>query len=151
MGGRHVKTAGTYGSGRATGVLAACLLVFVIAARSASAAGAVSVRLVEGHNQGSGLSKGLEDISGTLRKNLPFKRFDLLDSRTVTLPADRTTTMARGFSIRCSGTMGALQVTLKRGSSTLMNTTLHLRRGRPFVMGGFTSDKGKLLVVLVAR
>ena len=151
MGERFVKTAGTYLRRRAPGLLGACLAIVAMAAGTAFAGGAVSVRLVEGHNQGSGLSGGLADIAGTLRQNLPFQRFDLVDRRTVTLPADRTTAMARGFSIKCSGSREALAVTLKRGRARLINTTLSLRPGKPVVLGGFTSEKGKFLVVLIAR
>ena len=117
----------------------------------AFAGSALSVRLVEAHNESDQVAGGLDDVIGTLRKNLQYQGFALLSSKSMGLPADGTVGLSRGFKLRCKGAQSGLQVTLFKGKSTLLETTLNLRDGSPVVLGGFQSKRGRVLVVLVAR
>ena len=144
-----------------SGPLAVALMLW---ASLAVAGDTLSIRLVEasnprkgregaaaGERAAQGAPKGLEDIEDTLKQNLPFNTFALVDEQTMKLPASETANLARSFTVRCSGKQDALSVSLKRNKEELLSSVLSLRDNKPVILGGFPSDKGKLLVVLVAR
>ena len=117
----------------------------------AFAGNAISVRLVEAHNESEEVAGGLGDVIGTLRKNLQYKGFALLGSKSMALPADGTVGLGRGFKVRCKGEQSGLHVTVLKGKEAVLETTLNLRDGSPVVLGGFQSKRGRVLLVLVAR
>lgn len=125
-------------------------LTFCVCAVSAEAA-ELSVRLVEAHNESSSVAGGLRDVSGTLRKNLPYTGFDLLNSSALSLPAKGSASLSHGFSIQCTGPQNGLKAVISRNGKQLLSTTLNLRNNTPVILGGFTSSRGRILVLLVAR
>jgi hypothetical protein len=131
---------------------AAMPLLFALACPlQASAGQTVSVRLVEAHGEGQGLSPALNDVAGMLRKNLPYPRFDLLDSRNLKLPSDGTLQMRGGITMQYGGSAGAFRVAMRRGKTPLLSTTIALTKGRPFILGGFKGSRGRVLVLLVLK
>lgn len=127
------------------------LLLTATLPASAQAGGTLAVRLVEAHNDRDGAADGLGDVAGVLRKNLQYRGFDLLGSGSIGLPADGQVGLPRGFRLECHGPQQALKVTVIRGGETLIDTTLNLRSGSPVVLGGFQSDRGRILLVLIVR
>jgi hypothetical protein len=125
-------------------------LALCVCAVSAEAAG-LSVRLVEAHNDSAAVAGGLRDVSGTLRKNLPYTGFDLLSSRSLPLPANGSASLSHGFSVQCTGPQSGLKAVIKRNGKQMLSTTLNLRSNTPVILGGFTSSRGRILVLLVAR
>ena len=111
----------------------------------------LSVRLVEASHAGQGMDTGLGDVSQLLRDNLPFKSFQLLASRSLSLPADGVASLSRGLVARCSGDQRNLSVTVESGGRKVMQSTVELRDGTPLIMGGFSSGKGKLILILLAK
>jgi hypothetical protein len=126
-------------------------LVAALTALPVFAAEALTIRLVRASNGDGGMSEGLGDLQGILSGNLPFNRFQLIDSQTVLLPASSTVQLAGGFAVRCNGRQTALSVAVSRQGRQALSTTISLERGKPLILGGFPDGDGKLLVVLVAR
>ncbi|MDA1043686.1 MAG: hypothetical protein O3C57_00525 [Verrucomicrobia bacterium] len=111
----------------------------------------LSLRLVEAHNESNVLAAGLSDVSDTLRKNLPYSGFDLLGSSGLPLPANGTAALGAGISARCSGPQNNLTIVITRNRQQVLSTTLNLHHNTPVILGGFTSTRGRMLVLLVAR
>ena len=115
-------------------------------------AGSLSIRLVEAHNESDAVASGLKDVQGTLRKNLQqYRGFDLLGSSSLPLPANATASPGSGFSVTCSGAQNNLSVVITRNRQEVVSTTLNLRNNTPVMLGGFTTKRGRMLVLLVAR
>lgn len=111
----------------------------------------LSVRLVEASNSGQGMGAGLGDVAHLLQNNLPYKAFQLLASRSMSLPANGVASLNSGIVARCTGGQENLSVVLERGGKKIMQTTVELRDGTPFIIGGISAGQGKLIVVLLAK
>lgn len=127
------------------------LVVLMFSAAGAYAGSTLSVRLVEASHAGQGMGAGLGDVSHLLLNNLPYKSFQLLASRSMPLPATGVASLSAGIVARCTGEQDGLNVILERGGKKVMQTTVELRDGTPFIIGGITSRQGKLIVVLLAK
>ncbi len=127
------------------------LLVLLSVGATPLNAGNLSIRLVEAHNESSAVAGGLRDVAGTLRQSLPYKGFDLVGSSGMGLPANGTASLGAGFSVRCSGPQNSMNATILRNGKQVLSTSLNLRSGTPVILGGFSSKRGRLLVLLVAR
>jgi hypothetical protein len=111
----------------------------------------LSVRLVEASHAGQGMGVGLGDVANLLQNNLPYKSFQLLASRSMSLPANGVASLNSGIVARCSGGQDNLSVVLERGGKKIMQTTVELRDGTPLIIGGISSAQGKLIIVLLAK
>lgn len=129
--------------------LCAVALLSALPVLTAQAGGVLSVRLVEAHNRPRSQANKPFGMSSLLESNLPYKQYDLLQERSMSLPASGAVTL-REFSVRCSGPQNNLKVTILRNGKVVLDTTLSLRDGKPVFLGGFPSQKGKLLIALVA-
>jgi hypothetical protein len=128
------------------------LIIGLILTAGVSLAGStLSIRLVEASHAGQGMGNGLGDVSKLLRENLPFKSFQLLASRSMSLPADGVASLSAGFVARCSGNQGSLNVVIESGGRKVLQSTVELRDGSPLILGGFSSGKGKLIVILLVK
>jgi hypothetical protein len=127
------------------------LLVLLSTSNWAFAGSMLSVRLVEANNAGQGMGTGLGDVAHLLQNNLPYKTFQLLASRSMSLPANSAASLSSGIVARCSGGQENLNVVLERGGRKIMQTTVELRDGTPLIIGGISSGQGKLIVVLLAK
>lgn len=132
-----------------TWLLPIALLLCISA--SPAAAGSLSIRLVEAHNESTAVASGLRDVAGTLRQSLPYKGFDLLGSSSMGLPAKGTASLGSGFSVRCTGPQNSMSAVIMRNGKQVLSTSLNLRSNTPVILGGFSSKRGRLLVLLVAR
>ena len=111
----------------------------------------LTVRLVEASHAGRGMGAGLGDVANLLQNNLPYKSFQLLASRSMSLPANGVASLNSGIVARCSGGQDNLSVVLERGGKKIMQTTVELRDGTPLIIGGISSAQGKLIIVLLAK
>lgn len=127
------------------------LVAFMTCAAGAYAGSTLSIRLVEASHAGRGMGAGLGDVSSLLQNNLPYKSFQLLASRSMPLPAKGVASLSAGIVAKCTGGQDNLNVVLERGGKRVMQTTVELRDGTPFIIGGITSGQGKLIVVLLAK
>lgn len=127
------------------------MIGLVLAAGNALAGSTLGIRLVEASNSGQGMGAGLGDVSRLLQENLPFKSFQLLASRSMSLPANGTASLSAGFVARCSGSQKSLNVVIENGGRKVLQSTVELRDGSPLILGGFSSGKGKLIVILLAK
>jgi hypothetical protein len=84
------------------------MIGLILMAGSTLAGSTLSIRLVEASNSGQGMGSGLGDVSRLLQENLPFKSFQLLASRSMSLPANGTASLSAGFVARCSGKQDSL-------------------------------------------
>ena len=123
----------------------------MLAATSTFAGSTLSVRLVEASNSGGGMGTGLNDVSHLLQSNLPYRSFQLLGARSMTLPADSSAAMGRSVTVKCSGAQDGVSVTVDIAGRTALQSTVSLRDNTPLVLGGFSSGKGKLIVILLAK
>lgn len=109
----------------------------------------VSVRLVAVSSQGTAMDGGLSDVQGSI-KQLPFTNYKIVDSKSVGLPANGTTSLSGGIAVTLKGNAGDLSVTVKRGGSTLVNSTYGMRPGSP-VINVIRSGGQQYLLILVVR
>ena len=124
----------------------------MLAATTTFAGSTLSVRLVEASNGGGGMGTGLGDVAHLLQSNLPYRSFQLLGSRSMSLPAESSAALGRGVTVNCSGQQGGVTVTVDIGGRTALQSTVSLRDNTPLVLGGFSSgSKGKLIVILLAK
>ena len=131
-------------------LLGFCMLA-LFSFNAAQAGNSLVIRLVLAHNDSSNVSPGLSDVQRTLSKNIPFKGFELLDQKRLPLPGGGKITMRHNIRLTASGSQGSLKVAVRHKRSRFVNTTLRLSDGRPVILGGIPSRRGKLLVVIVAR
>jgi hypothetical protein len=128
------------------------IAAFTLLAVASAEAGSVSLRLVEASNSGGSSSGSLSDVIGILQKNLPFKTYTLKASGSASLPASSQSVSLDGYSVTCNGSQENLSVAVKKGSKTIVNTSVALKKGKPFVLGGLPgSGGGSLVLILVAR
>ncbi len=111
----------------------------------------VTLRLVEASNTGDGVSPELKDVGSILKAQLPFKSYRLVDRGKCKLPADQSIGMSRGYRIRCTGVQDNFTIKIRQGKSEILQTTVALKDGKPLMLGGFPSNKGKLLLILLAK
>lgn len=124
----------------------------LLAAEVSLAGSTLSIRLVEASNVGQGMGAGLGDVSRLLQENLPFRSFQVLASRSMTLPANGVASLSGGLVARCSGDQGSLSVVIESGGRKVLQSTVELRDGSPLILGGFSSGgRGKLIVILLAK
>lgn len=109
------------------------------------------VRLAEASDETTQVAPELRDVASLLRDYLPYRAFDLLDSRRLELPASKSMRLAGGYLLRCRGSARELSVLLERDERVLVQTVLALREGRPFVLGGFPGPRGRVFLVLQVR
>ncbi len=126
-------------------------LGFMLTTGGAFAGSVLTVRLVEASNAGQGMGTGLGDVANLLQNNLPYKTFQLLASRSMSLPATSAASLSSGIVARCSGGQENLSVVLERGGKRIMQTTVELRDGVPLIIGGISAGQGKMIVVLLAK
>lgn len=126
-------------------------LGMMLSAGAVFAGSTLSIRLVEASNAGQGMGTGLGDVAHLLQNNLPYKTFQLLASRSMSLPASSAASLSAGIVARCSGGQNNMNVILERGGKKIMQTSVELRDGTPLIIGGISSGQGKLIVVLLAK
>lgn len=128
------------------------LAFWALAAAETPAAERLTIRLVQASNQGEGASAELRDVAPLLQRNLPYRRFDLLESRTVRLPADQALSFAAGLTVRCTGHENRLALFVESGGAVLLQTEVRLTGETPLILGGFPAPGGtRRLLVLTAR
>jgi hypothetical protein len=131
--------------------LALCAWLLACAAGSAFAGSSLSLRLVEANNSGAGVSGELTDVAGLLRDNLPFNTFHLASARALKLPAGGEIALGRGFVAHCDGPQHSLTIRVARDGKPILKATVELRDGTPLILGGFPTEGGKLILVLLAQ
>jgi len=127
------------------------ILGFMLTAGGSFAGSILSVRLVEASHAGQGMGTGLGDVANLLQNNLPYTTFQLLSSRSMSLPASSMASLSLGIVARCSGGQENMNVILERGGKKIMQTTVELRDGIPLIIGGISTGQGKMIVVLLAK
>ena len=127
------------------------LLVALAAAAPSFAGPILTIRLVEASDKGQGVGAGLGDVGPLLQNNLRFNSFRLVTSGSLPLPSGGTVSLGQGLAARCSGDQHNLAVSITRGSKVVLQSTVELQRGTPFIMGGLPAEGGKLIVVLLVR
>jgi hypothetical protein len=123
-----------------------CLL-----ALPAAAGDALSIRLVEATNDEKGDNAGLEDVIDVLKKNLSYKTYTLVAKASVALPAKNAVHTLGKFTVTCSGKKDKFTISIARDKKELLNTSVKLQPGSPLVLGGFSSEKGKMALVFVVE
>jgi len=121
------------------------------AATAGIAGGTVSIRLVEASNAGEGVDGRLSDVVPVLKKSLVFKKYSLIASSSLKLPADGQTVKVGKYTVTCTGSQRSLRIQIKQGKDPLLYTTASLSRGKPLVLGGFPSRTGRMILVFLAR
>jgi len=129
-----------------------CILLCYLGAFGNCLAGnSVSIRLVHASNSGEGVEKGLEDIGKILQSQLAFKKYEMVDRKSCSLPADKTIKMTFGYLVKCLGTQENLTINVSQKKKELLKTTVSLQDGKPLILGGFPGEGGKLLLILLAK
>lgn len=115
------------------------------------AGGTVSIRLVEASNDGSEKDSRLSDVMPVLKRSLVFKKYSLIASSSLKIPASGEAKSVGGYTITCKGSQRSLGIQVKKGRTSLLNTTASLSRGKPLVLGGFPSKNGRMILVFLLR
>ncbi len=128
------------------------LALWALAASGARAADRLTIRLIQASNQTEGASAELRDVAPLLRRNLPYRRFELLESRTVRLPVEQSLPFAAGLTVRCAGDENRLALFVESDGVILLQTEVRLTGETPLILGGFPAPGGaRRLLVLTAR
>lgn len=114
-------------------------------------AGDLTVRLVAASNNDSASSKELSDVIELLKKTLAFKSYSLKGSSSVALPAANKTISLGGYSVKCDGNQGKLEIVVKKSGKVLLSTKVSLKSGKPLILGGFPQGANKLVLIFVAH
>ena len=125
-----------------------CLCAWTLPAMAGSS---MSIRLVEASAQGKGDSSGLEDVVDVLKKNLPLPFYTLVDRTRISLPANGKPLNLGSYTITCTGSQDALVIVVQQGARKLLQTSVKLDNKSPLVLGGFPSEKGKMVLVFVVK
>ena len=126
-----------------------CLML--LWAGAVTAGDILTLRLVEASNRGKGVGEGLGDVAPLLSNNLPFSSFKLVAAQSLPMPANGTVDMGYGFSARCTGRQSNLRVAVARRGRPVLQSTVELQTGMPLILGGFPTETGKMIVILVVR
>ena len=111
----------------------------------------MTLRLVEASNAGEGVTAEVKDVASILAAQLPFNSYRLVDRAKCKLPANQVVSMSRGYTVQCIGVQDNLTINVRERKSEILQTTVALKDGKPLVLGGFPSNKGKLLLILLAE
>ena len=127
------------------------LLLICVMASSACAADTLFIRLVRASNTDEGIDPQLRDVVQMLRRTLVFKSYSLIGAARHRLPTKGMESRLAEFSVRCSGTQRNLRITVRRGRSVLLNTTVDLKDNIPLVLGGFPGKGGHQVLIFLAE
>jgi hypothetical protein len=133
--------------------LALILAGVVCAALPCLAGGNLSVRLVEGSDAARGGAGGLEDVMGVLKQNLKYKHYRLVAAASLSLPTGKTTRALGDYGVTCTGKQQDLAITVvdRQRRKQVLKTTVNLRDNKPLIVGGFPSERGKMILVFVVK
>ena len=131
--------------------MAIALVLLMGTLYAAEAGESLVIRLVLAHNASKKVHRGLADVQKTLTQNLPYTGFDLQDQKRLPLPGGGQVEMRHHIKLTASGGQQSLTVRVRQKRKPFVNTTLKLADGRPVILGGIPSKRGKLLVVIIAR
>lgn len=123
------------------------IAIFLFIYSISVSAGTIKIRLVEAANaQQAMVSPGLQDVAGTLKKNLRFNSFKLLGSSTVSLPAKSPVPIG-GYQLLLTGTSANLSVKVMKNNKTIFQSKVRLIRNSPVIIGGFRGSNGKIIFI----
>ena len=119
---------------------------------SAATADTMQVHMVKATNKGQAkIDDRLKAFENLLQKsNLAFKRFQLVDVKSVKLPSNSSVIM-QGYELSASGSAGDLKLNLAHKGRQVMNSTVKIEPGKPLIVGGFpdAADKdARILLIL---
>jgi len=114
------------------------------------AGGNLSIRLAEATPEEKGVPPSFSDVAAALRQ-VGFADCRLVASVAVFLPAKNWTATLGEFSVKCSGPQNNLEVSVRQGGRELLNTTINLQTGKPFVLGSLSGRKSKMAMVFLVR
>ena len=107
--------------------------------------------MVEASNRGSGVDKGLTDVQELLTTQLPFNSFQLIDKKEGSIPGNNVLAVKHNYFIQYSGSQANLNLVMRHGSSEVLRTAVQLLANKPLILGGFPSENGKFIFILIAR
>ncbi len=110
----------------------------------------LSIRWVEASNTVQDNDHKLADVMAILTAQLPFTSYKLVDYKLIPLPAEYSTSLARGYQLKCHGQQSRLAVEVRHQNVDLLKTTVSLKDNKPLILGGFPTEDGKLILILVA-
>ena len=115
------------------------------------AGGTVSIRLIKASNDGSNTDSRLSDVIPVLKRSLVFKKYSLIASSSLKIPASGQAKQVGGYTVTCKGSQRSLGIQVKKNGTSLLNTTASLSRGKPLIIGGFPSQNGRMILVFLLR
>ena len=117
----------------------------------AAMAETLHVHMVQASNNGAAKMDGsLKSFEKLLKSNLPFKRFTLVDKKTVPLPGGKPMPL-KDYTLTCTGTAANLSISLAHKGRNVMTSNVKIEEGKPLIVGGFpdASDKdARVLLIL---
>jgi hypothetical protein len=127
------------------------LVLFVASVLPVLAGGQVSVRLVAMLPGNASDSVGVDDVLGALKKNIGEHRYLAEVENSINLPANKQEVPMVEVSVIGSGDKDNFQIEIRRKNKAIINTTVKLDPGKPFILGGIDGKKGKYILVFVIR
>ncbi|MDT8388995.1 MAG: hypothetical protein RRC34_00615 [Lentisphaeria bacterium] len=125
-------------------------LVILAPLMAASADQQVNLKLVLAKAAESGSTdKGLNDVEDLLKGNLSYGSYSLLGQKTVPLQANPRIILAEGVTVALSDVQkNSLNIRITQGDKQVLTARINLRAGKPAVLGGFSGNKGKMMVIV---
>lgn len=118
---------------------------------TAATAETLTVNMVKAANKGrESVDPKLKPFENLLKSNLPFKRFELVDSKTLTLPGKKTVPL-KDYTLTCDGSAANLKITVAHKGKQVMSSKASIEAGKPLIVGGFpdAADKdARILLIL---
>ena len=130
-------------------------MVMILAAgmmAPAAMAETLQVHMVQASNSGDAkIDAGLKSFEKLLKSNLPFKRFTLVDTKTVALPGGKPIPL-KDYTLTCKGAASNLAISLSHKGRKVVNSSVKIAQGKPLIVGGFpdASDKNARVLLILS-
>jgi hypothetical protein len=121
-------------------------------AATAATAETLKINMVKASNKGDRMVDAkLKPFENLLKSNLPFKRFELVDSKSLSLPGDKTVPL-KDYALSCSGSAANLTIKVAHKGKQVMNSKVSIEAGKPLIVGGFpdAADKGARVLLILS-
>ncbi len=131
--------------------IASCMLCLL--AMPCLAGQDVLVRLVRVESgQKQEVRSGIDDVLDLLKTTVSSTNtYKLVASLAVTVPAKPVSRGFDRFTLVCSGDQKNFSITVSRGDTEVLKTSLELKENKPVVLRGLTGKKSELILILLAR
>lgn len=117
---------------------------------AASADEQINLKLVLAKKTKDGtVDNRLNDVKDLLKNNLPYNSYTLLGQTTVPLKDTDRIILAAGVTVTLADVKErTLNLRINQEKKKVLSARVNLRKGKPAVLGGFSGNDGKMMVIV---